>query len=134
MANQIQMVIYEGYLVNDPEMRYTPKGQPVVNFRMGSNNSYKDAEGTVVKETTWLKVTVWGKLCEIVNQWCEKGSQVVVFGKLRVGKNGSPEVYNLKDGTPAASYEITARDVRIIKGKQGAPVESGVDEDAPLPF
>jgi single-strand DNA-binding protein len=135
MANQVQLIIYEGYLVNNPEMRYTPKGQSVTNFRMGSNSSFNDAEGNQVKEVTWIKVTAWGKLGEIVNQWTEKGSQVMVFGKLRPGKNGSPEVYNLKDGTPAASYEITARDVRILKGKQGAPVENGVpDSDEELPF
>lgn len=134
MANQIQMVIYEGYLVEDPVMRFTPQGQEVTNFRMGSNRGYKTADGTQKKETTWLKVTVWGKRGEPVNQYCAKGSHVVVFGKLRVGENGSPSVYQLKSGDYAASYEITADSVRILKGKDGVtpPVED--TDDGELPF
>lgn len=132
MANQIQMVMYEGYLADDPEMRVTPQGKNVTNFRMGSNRQYKTADGTVVKETTWLKVTAWGKLGEIVNSYCGKGSHVVVTGILRVGENGSPTVYELKAGGHGASYEITANEVRILKGKDN--VQSGSVDESDLPF
>lgn len=117
MANNIQLVMYEGFLAEDPEMRFTPSGKNVTNFRIGSNRQYKTADGTVNKETTWLKVTAWGKLGEIVNQYCGKGSHVIVRGFLRVGEKGSPTVYQLKSGDWGASYEITADEVRIIKGK-----------------
>jgi len=117
MASHIQRVEYEGFLGADPEMRYTPAGKEVTNFRVGSTRQYKTGDGTIVKETTWLKVTAWGKLGEIVNKYCEKGSHVIVFGILRVGENGSPSVYELKSGGYGASYEITADSVRIIKGK-----------------
>jgi len=118
MANQIQSLQYEGFLAEDPEMRYTPSGKTVTNFRMGSNRQYKNSQGEVVKETTWLKVTTWGKLAEIVNQYCDKGSWVIVTGILRVGENGSPTVYELKNGGWGASYEVTANEVRILKGKE----------------
>ena len=125
--------MYEGFLADDPEMRYTPAGKGVTNFRMGSNRSFKTADGRDIKETTWLKITCWGKLGEIVNQYCGKGSHVIVTGILRVGENGSPTVYQLKSGDWAASYEITASEVRILKGKEGVapPVES---ESEDLPF
>lgn len=135
MATQLQMVIYDGYLVEDPVMRYTPQGQGVTNFRIGSNRNYKTADGTQKKETTWLKVTAWGKLGEIVNQYCAKGSRVLVVGRLRVGENGSPSVYQLKSGDYAASYEVTADNVYILKGKDGnlPPVEdNGGDDDLPF--
>jgi single-strand DNA-binding protein len=136
MANQLQQVIYEGYLVEDPVMRYTPQGQGVTNFRMGSNRSFKTADGTQKKETTWLKVTAWGKRGEAVNLYCAKGSHVIVIGKLRVGENGSPSVYQLKSGDWAASYEITADNVRILKGKDGATPapEEPDDGNGDLPF
>lgn len=124
MANQLQLVIYEGYLGRDPEMRYTPSGKNVTNFSMGSSRKYKTADGKEVKETTWLKVTAWGKLGEIVNQYCNKGSHVIVTGILRVGENGSPTPYQTKSGEWAASYEITASDIRILDKK-----ESGTSED-----
>lgn len=129
MANQIQALEYEGYLVADPEMRYTPSGKPVTNFRIGSNRQYKTADGEVVKETTWLKIATWGKLAEICNSYLAKGSHVIVKGILRVGANGSPEVYQLRDGNWAASYEVTANEVRILSGKTRTEDEVPVSED-----
>jgi single-strand DNA-binding protein len=128
MANQIQRLMYEGYLAEDPDMRYTPSGKSVTNFRMGSNRSYKNSNDEVVKETTWLKVTAWGKLGEIVSQLCAKGAHVIVEGILRVGENGSPNVYPLKNGEYGASYEVTASSVRVLDGKKPR-TESG--ESAP---
>jgi len=134
MANQIQMVMYEGFMADDPDFRYTPAGKGVANFRMGSNRQYKDAQGAVVKETTWLKVTAWGKLGEIVNQYCAKGSHVIVTGILRVGENGSPTVYELKNGGHGASYEITANEVRILKGRDGVVASTDNVAEDDLPF
>lgn len=136
MANQIQVLEYEGYLVADPEMRYTPSGKPVTNFRIGSNRQYKTADGEVVKETTWLKVATWGKLAEICNNYLAKGSHVIIRGILRVGQNGSPEVYQLRDGAWAASYEVTANEVRILSGKtRSEEGEVPVSEDEnEIPF
>lgn len=141
MSNQIQLVMYEGYLAADPEMRYTPSGSAVTNFRMGSNHSYKNAAGETVKETTWLKIVAWGKLGEIVNQWCKKGSHVIVTGSLRADKDGNPAVFQRKDGTSAASFEITAREVHFLDSKSDATGEAtesshsapAVDEDD-IPF
>jgi len=134
MANQIQLVMYEGYLADDPELRFTPTAKAVTNFRMGSNRKYRNAEGEEVKETTWLKITAWGKLAEIVNEYCGKGSHVIVTGSLRVGENGSPTVYELKSGGHGASYEITANQVRILKGKTVDSEASAEPDDNTIPF
>jgi len=136
MANQIQMVMYEGYLAEDPEMRFTPSGKPVTNFRMGSTRQYKDAQGETVKETTWLKVTAWNKLGEIVNNYCGKGSHVIVTGILRGNESGNPSVYTRNNGEAGASFEITASEVRILKAKDGAFAnrQSETLSDDELPF
>ena len=124
-------------------MSYTPSGKNVTNFRMGSNRQYKTADGEIKKETIWLKVTVWGKGGEIVNQYCGTGSHVIVFGFLRAGEGGSPTVFQRKDGTYGASYEITASEIRILKGKVAdtdesqAPVSAPVvdtEDDGDIPF
>jgi len=136
MANQIQIIQYEGYLAADPEMHFTPTtNKEVTNFRIGSGHAYKNSEGNQVKETTWLKITAWGKLGQIVNQYCGKGSHVIVFGRLRPGENGSPTPYKLSSGEYAASYEVTATEVRIIKGKDNAAltaVEETSTEEIPF--
>lgn len=137
MPTQIQLVIYEGYLAEDPKSVFTKKGTQVTNFRIGSSKFYK-SDGEQKKETTWLKVSSWGKLAEIVHQYCEKGSWVVVIGTLRVNESGGPSVYQLKTtGEWAASYEVTADKVRILRGRNGAVIEAEADtepEDDDIPF
>lgn len=136
MASQIQMVMYEGYLAADPEMRFIPSGTAVTNFRIGSTRQYKDAKGETLKETTWLKVTAWGKLGEIVNNFCAKGSQVIVKGRLRPNETGNPSVYQMNNGEHGASFEIVAEEVRILKSKEGAfaPREEEELGSEELPF
>lgn len=136
MASQIQNLQYEGYLAEAPEMRYTDGGTAVCNFRIGSNREYKKKDGEKVKETIWLRITAWGQLAEIVNQICDKGSQVIVEGFLRPGENGSPAVYEMKNGKYGASYEVIAEKVRVIKGKDFVAGDEKVivpsDEDLPF--
>ena len=127
MAKQLQLVVYEGYLTADPVMRFTPSGTPVTNFRMGSNDTYKNKEGENVDQVTWIKVTAWGPQAEVLNEICHKGTHVIVTGKLRPGENGSPEVFQMKNGEYGASYEITAQPfgVRVLttKGESGRQAE-----------
>ena len=133
MANQIQEVRYEGYLTADPIMRFVPSGTPVTNFTIGSNSEYKDKNGKKVKQTTWIRVSAWGKQAEIINEYCEKGSWVIVKGTLKPDKEtGSPRVYTGDDGVPRASFEVDAdpMGIRILKGKPF--VDS--DEDDGLPY
>lgn len=135
MANHIQWMMYEGFLAADPDSRFTDGGNAVTNFRIGSTHQYRKGD-EVVKETTWIKVVAWGKLGEIVNQYCAKGSHVVVIGRLRPGKGGNPDTFTLKSGDAGASFEMTATEVRIIKGKsdagESAPATPAGDEDFPF--
>ena len=132
MSSQIQLVMYEGYLARSPEMRYTANDKTVTNFRMASNNEYI-SNGEKVKETIWLKVTVWGKLAEIVNNYCEKGSHVIVTGRLRANENGNPNEFELKAGGYGSSFEVVANQVRILS-KKDIVTELVSDEDDDLPF
>jgi single-strand DNA-binding protein len=107
-------VILIGNLGRDPEMRYTPSGQPVTSFSVASNRSYNDANGQKVDETIWFRVTAWGKQAETCNQFLHKGSKVLVEGRLTPDKNGGPRIWQKQDGTYGASYEITASTVRFL--------------------
>jgi single-strand DNA-binding protein len=78
-------------------------------------------------ETTWFRVSVWGKQAESCNKYLTKGSKVLVEGRLKSNADGNPRVYERKDGTWASSYEITAESVRFLTAK-GEQVESaGLD-------
>jgi single-strand DNA-binding protein len=71
-----------GNLVNDPEVRFTPKGTPVANFSLGINETYRvDDEKRQV--TTFVDVQVWGPSAENFGKLVRKGQEVFVEGALR---------------------------------------------------
>lgn len=129
MANQFQSVIYEGYLGADAEVSFTQSAKAVSNFRIASSKSYTGADGKKVEETTWIRITAWGKLAEIVGNYCKKGTHVLVWGSLKAGKDGNPTVFQRKDGSYGASYEMTAEGVRILSPKAGGG-ESEIEAEA----
>jgi len=110
-----QTIIVVGRLGKDPEMRYTPSGQAVASFSLATDRQYTGQDGTVVKETTWFRVSVWGKQAETVNQYLSKGKMVLVEGRLQADpKSGGPRIYQRQDGTSGASFEISANTVRFL--------------------
>lgn len=110
-----QKIIIIGNLGRDPEMRYTPSGQGVTDFSVATSNKYTTSDGNQVDETTWFRITTWGKLAEVCNQYLKKGRKVLVEGRLKPDKDtGSPRVYTRQDGTSGSSYEITAETVKFL--------------------
>src|SRR5512137_2248572 len=117
-------LILVGNVGRDPEMRYTPSGQPVTSFSVATNRQYTANSGETVKETIWFRVTTWGKTAEVCNQYVKKGSKVLVEGRLTPDANtGGPRVWTAQDGTPRASFEVTASTVRFLssRGESDSP-------------
>lgn len=114
-------IIVVGRLGRDPELRFTPSGQAVCNMSVATDHSYTNRDGQRISQTTWFRVTVWGKQAETVNQYLAKGRQVLVEGRLSPDENGGPRIWTRQDGTSAASYEITASTVRFLGGRGDAP-------------
>ncbi len=130
-----QKLIIVGNLGADPEMRYTPTGQAVTNFRMATNRKWTNTDGSQGEETIWFRVTVWGKQAESVNQYLSKGRQVFVEGRLTPDKTtGGPRVWTGNDGKPRASYEMTADTVKFLGGPRGEVSEASASyQEAPPP-
>jgi single-strand DNA-binding protein len=136
-----QKIIIVGNLGRDPEMRYTPSGQAVTDFSIATSNRYTTSDGNQVDETTWFRVTTWGKLAEVSNQYLKKGRRVLVEGRLKPDKEtGGPKVYTRQDGTSGASYEITAETVKFLsprsedEGGYTADASPGISEPEDIPF
>ena len=130
-----QQIIVVGNLGRDPEMRYTPSGTPVTSLSVATNRKYTGSDGQVVKETTWFRVSVFGKAAENCAQYLKKGSAVLVDGRLTPDKNsGGPRVYQRPDGTMGATYEVAANTVRFLSGRgEGgpSPAPAASEEDVP---
>ena len=136
-----QKLIIIGNLGRDPEMRYTPSGQAVTNFNVATNRKYTTSDGNQVKETTWFRISTWGKTAEVCNQYLKKGSKVLVEGRLNPDPDtGGPKIWTRQDGTSAASFELTANQVRFLstrvedEGAYTADDSQGISEPEDIPF
>lgn len=119
-----QTIIIVGNLGRDPEMRYTPSGQAVTSLNVATNRQYTGSDGNLVKETTWFRVSVWGKQAESTSQYLKKGSKVLIEGRLTPDPaTGGPRIWTRQDGTAGASFEVSANTVRFLSGR--ADVEGG---------
>ncbi len=128
-------IIIVGNLGQDPELRYTPAGQPVTNFSVATNRRWTGNDGEQREETIWFRVSVWGKQGEVCNQYLEKGRAVLIEGRLRPDPDtGSPRIWERRDGTPGASFEVTALNVRFLgRGGSGSDVGDAVTYGEPPP-
>lgn len=135
-----QKIIIIGNLGRDPEMRYTPSGQAVTNFSVATNRQYTASDGQQVKETVWFRVSAWGRQAETCNQFLRQGSKVLVEGRLTADQaTGGPRLWTRQDGSPAASFEISAVTVRFLSTRQedeayqaSAMVDQPEDDDIPF--
>ena len=109
-------IILVGNVGRDPEMRYTPSGQSVTSFSVASSRNYK-SQGQTIKETIWFRVTCWGRLADFSNSYIKKGQKVLVEGRLVADQSGNPRIFTRSDGTPGASFEITATNLQLLSSR-----------------
>ncbi len=93
-----------GNLGDDPTTRYMPSGDAVTNISIATTEQWK--------ETTWHKVSFFGKLAEIAGEYLKKGASVYIEGRIKVRK------YQAKDGTDRYSTEIVADRMQMLGGKR----------------
>ena len=122
--NKITLV---GNLGRDPELRYTPQGTPVCSFTMATNERRKDKSGEFQDQTTWFRVTLWGRQAETASQYLTKGRPVYIEGRLRI------EEWTDRDGKPRYTLEVHATDMQFIggRGDEGAGGGGGPRPEPP---
>lgn len=124
-----QQVTIVGNVGRAPELRYTQTGVAVCDFSVAVNKRTKNQNGETSEKVTWFKVTAWRQLAELVNQYVQKGRQVMVIGEVNVS------AYLDKSGQPAATLELTANDIRFLGGRdgggQGGDFRGGQEDFAP---
>ncbi|MBU1122935.1 MAG: single-stranded DNA-binding protein [Candidatus Omnitrophota bacterium] len=119
-------VFLVGNLTKDPELRYTPTGTAVITLRLAANTPFKDKEGQLQKDTCFINVVVWGQMAEACNQYLQKGSQVLVEGRLQSrswqtaeGQNRSIiEVRAVRVQFMSRAVKETQREVDLSDGPQ----------------
>jgi single-strand DNA-binding protein len=115
----VNKVILVGRLGRDPETRYTGSGQAVANFSVATDESYKDRNGERQKRTEWHRITAWGKLAEICQQYLKKGTMVYIEGRIQSRE------WQDKEGQKRTSFDIVANTMKMLSSRADAAVAAG---------
>lgn len=100
-----------GHLGGNPSRKTFPDGGMVAEFSLATSDRYKDRSGEVQKITDWHKVKVWGKLAQVVVDYCKKGQLVMISGKIKTQK------YDNNGTTKYITY-IKADELKMLGGKR----------------
>ena len=104
----VNKVILVGNLGADPEIRYTPGGTAVANFRIATTESYKNKEGQKEEKTEWHRIVTFGKLAEICGEYLNKGKQVYLEGRIQTSQ------WDDKEGNKRYTTEIVCNQMQML--------------------
>lgn len=135
MAGSFNRIVIVGNLGRDPDLRTLPNGDPVADFSVATNERRRAADGQVQEQTTWFRVSAFGRLAEVAHQYLHRGSYIYVEGTL------TQREYVGSDGQTRQSLEVRARDVQMLDRKDenapalvGAAAGAGDGAVSDLPF
>ena len=136
----LNRVFLIGNLTRTPELRYTPSGTAVADLRLAVNRNYTTQGGEKREETCFLTCVVWGKQAESCGEYLDKGSPVMVEGRLQTRD------WETKDGQKRSVVEVVAERVQFLGARGKEPVaapaavsggetfaeDGGGDDDVPF--
>jgi single-strand DNA-binding protein len=118
VSKSINQVILMGNLTNTPEIRQLPSGNSKANFALALNRSYKDADGQWQDAVDYVDIVAWGTLASQVHESLDKGSRVLVSGRLQ------NSVWQDKEtGAKRSKMEVLATDVTFLDRARSVDVE-----------
>jgi len=121
----INKVILVGRLGADPEVKYTPDGAMVTNFRLATDEQWKDKSGEKVQKTEWHRIVTFGKLAEICGNYLSKGRLVYIEGRIQTRS------WEDKDGIKRFTTEIVANNMQMLEAKGSGRGTETVNDNAP---
>ena len=112
MAN-FNKVFLMGNLTRDPELRYTPSGTAVADFGMAINRVWKGQDGQKKEEACFVDCHAWARGAEVISEYCRKGSQLFVEGRLRL------ESWEGKDGQKRTKMRVVVDNSQFLGAPSG---------------
>ena len=108
LKNKVQLI---GNLGNAPEIKSIESGKKMARFSIATNENYRNAKGEKVTETTWHNLVAWGKVAELAEKFLQKGTEVVIEGKL-INRS-----YTDKDGNKKYISEVQVNELLLLNSK-----------------
>src|SRR5512133_2198679 len=107
-----------GNLGQDPETKTIENGKKVTHFTLATKESYKNADGQRVSETTWHNIVAWNGLADVAGKFLKKGKEVAVEGRIVYRS------YEDKKGVTKYITEIVLSDLVLLRNgeKQGKDI------------
>lgn len=107
MQNSVNVIVVEGGLVKDPELKFTSDGLAYTRFSV-ANSSITYKNGTKGEEVNYFDISAWGKLAEICSAYLKKGKKIIISGKLRQSR------WKAQDGKARSAVQIVAQDIKFM--------------------
>ncbi len=119
MARSLNKVMLIGNVGSDPEIRMTPSGAKVAKLSLATNRSYQDRSGQQQERTDWHRLTFFGRLSDIVEQWVNKGDRLYVEGRI--------EYSQTQDDQGGTRYwtDIVVNEMVMLGSQPGGPSDGG---------
>ncbi len=111
LKNKVQLI---GNMGAKAEVRTTEGGKKMARFSLATNEVYRSAKGEKVTETQWHQLVAWGKLAEIAENYTDKGSELMVEGKL-VHRS-----YEDKEGNKKYITEVVVNEILLLGDKNAS--------------
>ena len=87
MSRSLNKVMLIGNVGNDPDIRSTSSGTQVAKVSLATNRQWKDSSGQQKEKTEWHRLTFFGRLVDVVDQWVKKGDRLYVEGRLEYSES-----------------------------------------------
>ena len=145
MSRSLNKVMLIGNVGNDPEIRATSGGARVAKLSIATNRSWSDRSGQQQEKTEWHRLTFFGRLVDIVEQWVKKGDRLYVEGRIEYSQTEG-------DGGPKYWTDIVVNEMVMLgssggggggggrrgggssEGAGGGPQPPSSEPDDDLPF
>ena len=117
MSRSLNKVMLIGNVGNDPDIRATSSGTQVAKVSLATNRQWKDSSGQQKEKTEWHRLTFFGRLVDVVDQWVKKGDRLYVEGRLEYSESET-------DGQKRYWTDIIVADMSLL-GSTGAEGQGG---------
>lgn len=107
-------VMLMGNLTRDPEIKYTPKGTAIADIGLAVNRNYTTESGEKREEVTFVDVTLWGRVAEIVGEYCKKGRPLFVEGRLQLDTWDDKQT-----GQKRSKLKVIGENIQLLGSRDG---------------
>ena len=125
MSRSLNKVMLIGNVGSEPEIRMTSSGAKIGKFSVATNRKFQDRTGQTQEKTEWHRLTFFGKLADIVEQWVHKGDRLYVEGRI--------EYSQTQDDQGGTRYwtDIVVTEMVMLGSGAGGPSDAGFRGGSP---